>query len=127
MKIEEIRNAIAEAILKTYRDSLEGNAGNYYSAYITPQGEIYYGEEVDALTEPARVWEGIDREIVQFKCNGSPLPEGDQERAELLKDFESAEDAEEWIIDDLVSTFDSDLEENYGEKIDDIAEWIEKE
>lgn len=55
------------------------------------------------------------------------LPEGDQERAELLKDFESAEDAEEWIIDDLVSTFDSDLEENYGEKIDDIAEWIEKE
>lgn len=63
--------------------SLEGDFDNYYSAYISPNGAIYYSREISPDIVPARVKEGKDRRIFLSKYNGSVLPVDCKEKKRL--------------------------------------------
>lgn len=64
----EIREKIIEAIIEATERALNGNIGNYYSAYITREGEIYYSEEVSINSIPEAVYNGKDRTICQAQA-----------------------------------------------------------
>ena len=59
----EIRERIIETIADAAERALNGNIGNYYSAYITRSGRIYIDEETDSNTMPEAVYSGKDRTI----------------------------------------------------------------
>ena len=63
----EIRERIIEAIVDATDRALNGNVGNYYSAYITSGGKIYIDEEVDSQTMPEAVYNGKDRTICSIQ------------------------------------------------------------
>lgn len=64
----EIREKIIEAIIEATERALNGNIGNYYSSYITRDGEIYYSEEVSIDSIPEAVYSGKDRTICQVQA-----------------------------------------------------------
>ena len=59
----DIRAKIIDAIVDATERALNGNSGNYYSAYIDRSGRIYIDEEVDSHTMPEAVYNGKDRAI----------------------------------------------------------------
>lgn len=61
--IMDIREKIIDAIVDTTERAMNGNIGNYYSAYITREGRIYIDEETDSNTMPEAVYSGRDRII----------------------------------------------------------------
>ena len=63
----EIRERIIEAIVDATERALNGNIGNYYSAYITNEGKIYIDEETDSHTMPEAVYSGKDRTICSIQ------------------------------------------------------------
>ena len=63
----EIRERIIEAIVDATERALNGNNGNYYSAYITRSGKIYIDEETDSHTMPEAVYNGKDSTICSIQ------------------------------------------------------------
>ena len=63
----EIRERIIETIADATERALNGNIGNYYSAYITSEGKIYIDEETDSHTMPEAVYSGKDRAICSIQ------------------------------------------------------------
>ena len=63
----EIRERIIEAIVDATERALNGNIGNYYSAYIIRSGRIYIDEETDSHTMPEAVYNGKDRTICSIQ------------------------------------------------------------
>ena len=74
----EIRERIIEAIVDATERALNGNVGNYYSAYITSGGKIYIDEETDSNTMPETVYSGKDRTICSIQS--AELWGSDEER-----------------------------------------------
>ena len=74
----EIRERIIEAIVDATDRALNGNVGNYYSAYITSGGKIYIDEETDSNTMPEAVYSGKDRTICSIQS--AELWGSDEER-----------------------------------------------
>ena len=91
MTNEQIRESIKSAYIEVKRMSLEGNFDDYYSAYISPNGAIYYSREISPDIVPARAKEGKDRRVFLAKYNGSALPTDCKEKNDLIMQFVTAE------------------------------------
>ena len=125
MTLNEIKEKIENAIMKTYQTSIESHSNNWFGAHITPEGHIYYDEEIDEFSIPAPVWEGKHKTICKFRGEISILPENKEEREEIIETAGSVEDAEEWIVSDWVNIYrDEYMAEEYGDTIDELAEWV---
>ena len=74
----EIRERIIETIADAAERALNGNSGNYYSAYIDRSGRIYIDEETDSHTMPEAVYNGKDRTICSVQS--AELWGSDEER-----------------------------------------------
>lgn len=74
----DIREKIVDAIVDVAERAMNGNVGNYYSAYITSGGKIYFDEEVDSHTMPEAVYNGKDRTICSIQS--AELWGSDEER-----------------------------------------------
>ena len=74
----EIREKIVDAIVDVAERAMNGNIGNYYSAYITSEGKIYIDEETDSHTMPEAVYNGKDRTICSVQS--TELWDSDEER-----------------------------------------------
>lgn len=74
----DVRETIIEAIVDTAERALDGNIGNYYSAYITREGKIYIDEETDSHTMPEAVYNGKDCAICSIQS--AELWGSDEER-----------------------------------------------
>ena len=81
----EIRERIIEAIVDATERALNGNIGNYYSAYITSEGKIYIDEETDSNTMPESVYSGKDRCICSVQSTG--LWSNDDERYDTYASY----------------------------------------
>lgn len=161
MTNEQIRDSIKSAYIEVKRMSLEGNFDDYYSAYISPNGAIYYSREIIPDIVPARVKEGKDRRIFLAKYNDSALPIDCKEKNDLIMQFATAEQkqglykymeenpnkfadneelekftwlvfnamsavnkATDYCIDNIMTEFEESLEDNYGNEIDTIMDWL---
>ena len=81
----EIRERIIETIADAAERALNGNSGNYYSAYIDRSGRIYIDEETDSHTMPEAVYSGKDRTICSIQS--SLLWSNDDERYETYASY----------------------------------------
>lgn len=95
MTNEQIRKNIKSAYIEVKRMSLEGDFDDYYSAYISPNGAIYYSREISPDIVPIRVKEGKDRRIFLAKYNGSALPIDCKEKNDLIMQFVTVEQKQE--------------------------------
>ena len=81
----EIRERIIETIADAAERALNGNIGNYYSAYITRSGRIYIDEETDSNTMPEAVYSGKDRTICSVQS--TELWSNDDERYDTYASY----------------------------------------
>ena len=95
MTNEQIRDSIKLAYIEVKRMSLEGDFDDYYSAYISPNGAIYYGREISTAIIPTRVKEGKDKRIFLAKYTGSVLSTDLKEKNDLIIRFASSEQKQE--------------------------------
>ena len=83
--IMDIREKIVDAIVDAAERALNGNIGNYYSAYITREGKIYIDEETDSHTMPEAVYSGKDRTICSIQS--AELWESDEEKYDTYASY----------------------------------------
>lgn len=119
METTEIKMNIINAIIQVMESALSGNIGNYYSAYITGNGKIYFGEEVDAYTMPETVYNGKDRTICSVQS--SVLWSNDDDRYEVYASY-----LDEEILPKLASYIERERENYYSESLCGIAYIEEK-
>lgn len=114
----DIREKIIDAIVEVAERALNGNIGNYYSAYITREGKIYFDEEVDAYTMPETVYNGKDRTICSIQS--TELWSNDEDRYNAYESYMDEEQKSK--IDDYI---EKEKENNYYKSICGI-EYIEE-
>ena len=105
----DIREKIVDAIVDTAERAMNGNIGNYYSAYITSEGKIYIDEETDSHTMPEAVYNGKDRTICSIQS--AELWGSDEERHDTYVSYLNDEQKIQLAayITSAKSDYDSDL------------------
>ena len=114
MKAMEIKMNVINAIIQVMESALTGNIGNYYSAYITGNGKIYFGEEVDAYTVPETVYNGKDRTICSVQS--SVLWDNDDDRYDTYTSYLDEEQHSK-----LANYIEREKENHYSESLCGIA------